>query len=634
MVTKFHVLCHTNPSFIFRRREERTIARALNLLKDFGGIGKKIAKGVYTHPFEFILPASLPSSTQFPRLEGKTFHGRINYRLRAEIGDLSYDRDFIVASAPLPNNVVPCIAQPTTHELKQAMILSKGFLSVGACVENSFVGRGQTLKVSVACRNDSSVDVDRVRIKLIELIEYKAQDAKNTIKNELVDIMDINRPGLIKYRSKDNVRKRRFSQIVGSTYQQILQDLTSGQNRFQLSIPKTARDSYGGNLISISHYLKITFYTKLSVQNPKMKIPIVVGTPRSDPRHHGLERAPNEPIATVVGDDLFTLDTPNLYDEAPVEVGYDLPPLVEAVILPPPEESPNTGFPLDRNVGLGGMLPYTSDDEDYSNDDYDVVRSSLPAPSAPDESLFMQERVSSPPGEIHGCWSWQSSAPGQRSQPPPPANVPYATYKSPHQNTGGSVAEISMAESTVESTYRQERLRSRIDSYSYDEITAASALTEPIDRPQLGHAQCPSIMPPRLKKDENSKQLFDCLLRELRASIHDYEVIASKVRQPEYRELYSSLSPKELGQIVANVSMTYQVQVAVLLARHLATLESSFTCAHCAEAVNRTSSYFRTNMVEMLLPYCHDLKSNRNLIESELSAWERCVTKRAFEDLP
>lgn len=603
-------------SFVGDRREDRTLARAFCKLKSLGGRDKKISKGVYTQPFSLILPASLPSSTQFPKLEGKNFQCRIQYRLHAEIGDLCCERLFRVVSAPLANNVVPCIAQPTTYDLKQAKILSKGLLSVGACVENSFMGRGQELRVSVACKNDSSVDVDRVRIKLVELIEYKALDEKSTSKNELVEIRDINLPGLVKCRSKDNARKikRQFSQAKEATYQQILEDLKSGQNQFQVTIPESARDTYNGDLISISHYLKITYYTtKLSVENPAMKIPIVVGTPRANPGQATLERAPDEPIATVVGGDPLQLDTSD--DESTVEVGYGLPPMVDALVLPSAEQNPSSVFP----IGAARLLYDSSEEDDDSNDDHGF-RSSTPVPSAPDESLLTQDRFTTAPSKISGQLSTQD----RLDTTAPPAYAPYTLYSNPPRTRDKLSAASSKAESSAESSYPQAYKRSRIDSYS----TEVSALTEPEEGPQLGQA---SQNTPNLST-ASSQQLLTRLLRELRSSIHDYEVI--KARRSVYRTLYASLTPKQLGQIVANVSMAHQVQVAVLLARYVVMYKSSFTCAHCAEAVKNTSAYFRTNMAEMLMPYCQDLEINRNLVELELSDWERCVIKRGNEDSP
>jgi hypothetical protein len=303
--------------------------------------------------------------------------------------------------------------------------------------------------------------------------------------------------------------------------------------------------------------------------------------------------------------------------------------MAEARILPP-IDSPNTVYPLDGNVSIGParILTYASDDDDDINNEH-FIPPPMPVPSAPHESLLMQDNVLTPPRAAWGHPSQVGGASQSHQYSPRPSYVPYAMYF--------NTAERQRADSPsiAESSYQQEPLRERIDSFSYDETTAFSALTDPQDRPQLGHAQEYEYETPQRSErpqENNMNYLFDRLLRELRNSIHDYEVVSGKTRQAEYRYLYSSLSPKQLGQTIGCVSMSHQVQVAVLLARHLV-YTSSFTCAHCAEAVKSTSNYFRTNMVEALLPYIHDLARNRSLIEAELTAWELCVTQRSFEGL-
>lgn len=615
------------------RREERTIARAYTQLKNFGG-SRKIAKGLYSQPFEFMLPASLPSSTQFPKTDGKTFYGRIQYRLSADMGELCVDKFFNVVSAPLGDNVVPCIAEPTTHELKQARILSKGHLSVGACVDNSHVGRGQTMRVSVACRNDSLCDIDRIRVKLTEIIKHKAGDESHVYKNELVEIKDVYLPSLQRSRSQDNFRlsKKKTRQNMATTYSEILNDLRSGENTFTITVPKTARDSYDGNLITISHILKITFYTGgMTVENPSTKIAIVVGSPRENGRENDVQTNNDEPIATIVGEDPLPSEIPDPCDDSTVSVGYDIP-MAEARILPPPfVNSPNTRYPVEGSISLRPARIFPCNEEECNDDcDQQFFPSPMPVPSAPHESLLAPESPRATPREILGWHArlGESGNPGHTSPSHPYA--PYAMYNASPNRTRErfeSAADESVADSSAQSSYEQEELRTRFDSYSYGETTAISDLTDLQDRPQIGHAQ---LLPYNTPK--SSKELFQKLLRELRASIHDYEVVSAKTREAEYRDLYSSLSPKEFGLVVATVSMSYQVQVAVLLARYLV-YSSSFTCAHCTEAVKKTSTYFRTNMVEALVPYVHDLATNRHLIESELSDWERCVTSRALESM-
>lgn len=607
------------------KREQQAIARARATLKVANGSDNRrtIARGVYNLPFEFVLPVSLPSSTQFPA-------GGIQYQLRAVIGDLHVDRIFHVVAAPLAPTVVPCICQPTTHELKQAKVLNKGFLSVGACLENSRVGKGQSLKVSVASRNDSSVDIERVRIKLVELIEYKAQGETATLKNELVEVKDVNLPGLVKARSKElRMSKRRFSQSMNSTYQSILQDLVSGANQFEVAVPKFTRDTYDGSLIKISHYLKITYYTKMTVENASTKVPLVIGTPRHSNVQEP-ERASNEPIATIVTDDPLPPEMLDPSDESTVEVGSIIP-MADAIVLdPPPEQNPNRSAPPSGHIAIGAARVFPCEENDGGPGD---LPSPMPLPSAPDESLLLESRVPIPPptSRSHGLRLGSDYNPSHPHSPPS-AYSPYAMYsnRSPREHRNGDAGtNSSVAESTAAgSSYVQQPMRNHIDSYSYTD--SVSGMTEETGRPQLGHGQEPFRLPGG--RNAGSKRLFDLLLLDLRASIHDYEVVAGKVRIADYREFFSSLTPKEYGQIISHCSMAYQVEVANLLARQLV-YSSSFTCAHCAEAINKANSYFRTNMVETLVPYCNDLATNQETIQGELSAWELCVTERVFADL-
>ncbi|KAL3915434.1 MAG: hypothetical protein SGILL_005658, partial [Bacillariaceae sp.] len=623
------------PSRKGTKREERVIARAFTKLNGFGGT-RKVSKGLYSQPFEFLLPASLPSSTQFPKTDGKNFSGRIQYRLSAEMGELSEDKVFHVISAPLGDNVVPCIAEPTSHELRQAKLLKKGFLSVGACVSNSHVGRGQEIKISLSTRNDSICDIDRVRVKFCELIEYKAQDEKAVLKNELRHLKDVDLPHLQRDRSQDlRISKKVFTRTKSAIYAQILSDLVAGENTFKVRVPTTARDSYDGNLITISHFLKVTYYTGgRTVENPSTKLPIVVGSPRSEE----VEADDGDDMTTIVGEDPRPASIPDPSEPSVVSVGYDIP-MAEAYIIPPPStpeaQSPNTFHTiLDKNVGLrpARILPYGSDEEEENDEELFIARP-VPVPSAPHESLLAHAVPTAPPREILGRRSRFAES-TQQSHPHPYA--PYALYSnntSPDHNRVRleSTTDASMDESTAGSSYQQEAMRNRFDTYSYDETTAVSELTEAQHRPQLGHAQLLSYDTPT-KDKRTSEQLLDRLLRELRASIHDYEVISTKTRIAVFRELYSSLCPRDFGRIISTVGMSYQVQVAVLLARHLV-YSDSFTCRHVAEAVKTTSTFFRANMVEALIPYAKDLGEHRNLIEAELSDWERCVTERAFENM-
>lgn len=63
-----------------RIRDYKVIARAMTTLLDPGK--ENIAKGIHTIPFSFMLPASLPSSEQFPKVDSRSYNGKIEVGLR------------------------------------------------------------------------------------------------------------------------------------------------------------------------------------------------------------------------------------------------------------------------------------------------------------------------------------------------------------------------------------------------------------------------------------------------------------------------------------------------------------------------------------------------------------------------
>lgn len=496
------------------------------------------------------------------------------------LGNFQEERDFIVESAPLPADIVPCIAQPTTHALKSLGFLKKGFLSVGAIVENSHVGRGRALRVSVASRNDASVDIDRVRVKLVELIEYQAVDESDTLKVDLTTLDDIEDflPGLVKNHAKGSDVRRSIRQgaarTVEANYGAIYEDLISGENKFKVVVPKTARDSYDGSLIKISHYLKITFVTKSMGENPFVKIPIVVGNPRDllgEIQTRTAARRPNDPLATVIFEDEIS----ERDDSTTFSLGSraEVVPMANAVLI---RESENKS--LLQPQGSNAHNGYESEEDDLfadneSESEYYFAHQNLApipppqvAPSAPDESLL---RKSTSP------MSAESS--------------PYSPLQKYDAQPGSKRVE-----------------------YTYDDSDVSEISPSPVRGKQYRHSY--------------SLWLLEQVVEELKGSIHDYEVILSKSRDPDYHDLFTTLTAKEFGSIINHVSMSHQVKVALMLAKQ----NSGFTCEHCAAALKRTSQYFRSNMVETLIPYCTDFEKNRDSILGELSEWDQMITSRAF----
>lgn len=591
----------------FSSRDEQTIARAMTTLRDSGRV--KIQRGVYTIPFQFVLPTSLPSSSQFPREGGRSFNGRIEFFLRAQLGDYTVEKSFLVESAPLPSDVVPCMVRPTTYELKRLGVLNKGCLSVGASVENSRIGKGQTLKVNVASRNDTSLDIVRVRLKLVELIQYRAQEVEDSIKTDLEKLKDLDLPGVVKEKSSGNNMKRNqkgFEQKVESVYKEIYTDLVSGSSQIELVVPKRSRDSYDGHLMIISHHVEVKFFTKSMIENPQIKIPIVIGNSKDAELRI---RVPNTPIATeLVDEDIPEAPDSPCDDESTITVGTNAAdiPMANAVFFE-----------------TESLLDNVSGNKKFGQSKYKTKSPSptriAPRPSAPSESLLQHHE-------------------------------PARKFKTNVRNFDGrsipdspeSTSQSSSSEDNNYSPYRmyasQTTRPMRVD-YSYEDSDVSTFQDSVVDKKSPAARSSKNLQQysnftqrQSNRRDPESMHRLIHLIHELRGSIHDYEVIVTYARQPEYRTLYSSLSPQELGIILFHVSMNHQVKVARLLARQMA-FAQAFLCEHCAEAVRTTSEFFRSNMVEALLPFCEDLTTNRRLIHAELSEWEQLITHRLFHGL-
>jgi hypothetical protein len=546
------------------------------------------------------------------------------------------ERVFTVVSAPLPSDVVPCMVKPQTHELKRLGVLNKGCLSVGVSAENSRIGRGQTLKVSVASRNDTSLNIVRVQLKLVELIEYRSHDEEDTTKIDLEKLKDIDLPGLQKERTSGSnlkFKKNGFVKKMESTYRAIYKDLVSSRSQIDLVVPKRARDSYNGNLMTISHYVKVTFFTKAMIGNPSLKLPIVIGNAHTErrPQRSRNQRPPGTPIATVLVDEEIPETPEDPCDESTITVGTtagDIP-VANAIFF----DEMQTNSLLD-NVPTY-PLQSTGTFEHNRDSKQAAPPRVAPMPSAPDEAVLRNHRPTrfgSHVRDFDGRSTGRATAPRQPSPPDSPQSSdssndnnysPYRMYTS--QLRRPMPTDYSYEDSDV-STFQE----------GEDERSPArwTNSRQPLShlQPNIAYDQTRFSKQTQPNRDAESRHRLNRLIHELRGSIHDYEVVATYARHSEYRTLFSTLSPVELGIIMSHVNMNHQVKVARLVARQMSYAQA-FTCAHCAEAVKRTSEYFRSNMVEALLPFCEDLTTNRHLIQHSLSEWDLLITDHLFDGL-
>jgi len=336
------------------QQDEHEIVRISTVLSDLRG--HRLARGKFEYPFSLELPEFLPSSmTSSIAGDGLDRHGcKVVYDVASTLGGLFCDKVFIVQAAPSPISGIPFLVEPKTQIIKAAGVLEKGSVTFGAYVYDSYVGKGEGLKMAIAAINNSTVEL-RVELKVVERIEWKGSTEKSTnhIKNTLVIKNNVSLPGLRteKCTRKQVLHEGTVKDRSNRNADAILSSLQTGESVITLTIPKVARDTYLGERMSVSHYVKIKLMTKTRlVENVDTKIPIFIGTPRNEvptvaqarlvptiPRFQSEECPIATPIAT------------------PIPIPIPIPPDVDSP--PSGASSVNNGSLQRRDIEDVGVLP-------------------------------------------------------------------------------------------------------------------------------------------------------------------------------------------------------------------------------------------------------------------------------------
>jgi hypothetical protein len=123
------------------------------------------------------------------------------------------------------------------------------------------------------------------------------------------------------------------------------------------------------------------------------------------------------------------------------------------------------------------------------------------------------------------------------------------------------------------------------------------------------------------------------LLSSMRSSMVDnYEYIQRKLCEPEWIELFHTMSSYEYGSIIANVHDFDQPRVAVLLAPFINHQHGGCNCEYAAAAIRHTSNNHRAITAQKLIPCCVDIDTNYSIILEELNGWEQTVTESTLAE--
>ena len=201
----------------------------------------KVNAGSYSFPFSIALPGSLPSSF-CAGSRGSSNSCSIQYKCVASVGRATAHETFCVASMPIMDRKVPCFVEPKTQEITSMGLLSKGSVTFGARVDGTHIGKGQELVLSVACRNNTTVDIEHVCVKIVERTTWRVNaNWEQSRKKELVGMTELNLPGLVTRRKRkqeiQHDKRAGPEAIRQSNFQQIYDELSSGRSSIRIRIP-------------------------------------------------------------------------------------------------------------------------------------------------------------------------------------------------------------------------------------------------------------------------------------------------------------------------------------------------------------------------------------------------------------
>jgi hypothetical protein len=216
------------------------------------------------------------------------------YKIKAEMkGWFGWKEEYElpVVGAMMPITPVPHNIQPHTKSVKFCCCFDRGTITFGASVDDTRVARGEQINVSFACKNDSTAEIEYVCSELKEHIWWSARGKtsrsirclyqQNFERTERMDKLSKSQMGDLKNLNSDDPNQAR--EMMQTNMRDIFNAIQSHDNTVSLTVPNSAHHSYTGQCCGVSHILIIFIKTSGGVTNPKVDIPICIGTASEKP---------------------------------------------------------------------------------------------------------------------------------------------------------------------------------------------------------------------------------------------------------------------------------------------------------------------------------------------------------------
>lgn len=246
--------------------------------------GGSCAAGQYEFPFSVpALPEGLPTS-MYASADGGRSHAEVRYSIHVHLQrpgmfkrDVQADLGFVVNATPSPAVPTPVFLPPCTQAVKVCCCFAKGSMTLGALCDRAVVPRGGAMGVSFGVKNNSSKEMQRVECCLTEVVRWSAQGHRESTSRTLsqATFAPEQIPGagsLLKSEMQGGASGAAMLEMEAckAIHAQLTGSPGGGAAQQSLLSVDSARDSFAGQLMSVTHLVTIKLITACCATNPEV----------------------------------------------------------------------------------------------------------------------------------------------------------------------------------------------------------------------------------------------------------------------------------------------------------------------------------------------------------------------------